>query len=51
MEKKQTIKEAIKNYLQDRSPVAKNLPPISSESGEKLFFDEEGCLIKLYHKN
>ena len=51
MKKKETLKEFLKNYLQDRSTVAKNPPPISSESGEKLFFDEEGCLIKLYHEN
>ncbi len=48
MEKKQTLKEnleALENYTQDTSTVAKNIP-VYSENGNQLFFDEEGNLIK-----
>jgi hypothetical protein len=50
MKKKKTLEEALKNYAQDRSTFAKNIP-VFSENGEKLFFNEQGYLIKLYHEN
>jgi hypothetical protein len=51
MKKKKTLEEFLKNYVQGKGTVAKNHPPVYSENGEKLFFDDQGYLIKLYHEN
>jgi hypothetical protein len=50
MEKKKTLEDALKNYVQGKDTVAKNIP-VYSENGEKLYFNEQGYLIKLYHEN